>query len=158
MNNDVEIWRYIPESLDYQVSNWGRVRNIQTKQVLKFGPHNGRSRVKLHIRTRPYYFYVHRLVARVFIPGFREDDGLEFLDGDYMNCRVDNLRVKDRATGRIRRQIPKDIRVEVVETGGRYPTISAAARAVGGQATNVNRVLNGTLNTHKGFTFRFVKA
>lgn len=156
--NDVEIWRYIPDSLDYQVSNWGRVRNMRDKHVMKIGVHQGRSRVKLYIRSRPSYFYLHRLVAKVFLPGFLDDDGLDFLDGDYRNCRVDNLRIKDRATGRVCRPIPEDRRIEIVETGRRYRTLSAAAYAVGGQATNVNRVLNGTLSHHKGFTFRFVKA
>lgn len=156
--NDTEVWRYIPDSLDYQVSTWGRVRRVGATDTMKIGRHDRSARVKLMIQTQPHFFYVHRLVAKVFIPGFREDDGIEFLDGDRFNVRLDNLRISDREKGRINLRTPKDLRVEVVETGERYSSISAAARGVGGQPSNVNRVLNGTLNHHKGYTFRYVKA
>lgn len=156
MREDLEVWRYIPDSLDYQVSTWGRVRRVGAPDTMKIGQHKGRPRVKLMIRTQPRYFYVHRLVAKTFMPGFRDDDGLEFLDGDRFNTHLDNLQIKDRETGRINLRLPPDIRVEVVETGDRFRSISAAARAVGGQGANVNRVLHGTLNHHKGFTYRLV--
>lgn len=156
--SDTEVWRYIPESLDYQVSTWGRVRRVGAPDTMKIGRHYGSPRVKLMIRTQPRYFYVHRLVAKVFLPGFRDDDGIDFLDGDRFNVHVDNLQIKDRETGRINLRTPKDLRVEVVETGERYLSISAAARGVGGQPTNVNRVLKGSLGSHKGFTFRYVRA
>lgn len=158
MTIDSEVWRYVRGTLDYEVSNLGRVRRVNSDVFMKIGKHNKSSRVKLQIRTRPKYIYVHRMVAAAFLPDFQEDDGLIFIDGDRFNCRVDNLKIKDRASGRINRRLPKDILVEVVETGEKYPSLSATARAIGGQDTNVNRVLQGTLNHHKGFTFRYVKA
>lgn len=158
MNNDAEVWRYIPGTMAYQVSTWGNVRRVGSTENMVIGIHNRSNRVKLMIRTQPVYFYVHRLVAKTFMPDFREDDGIDFLDGDRHNARLDNLQIKDRRTGRINLRTPKDLRVEVVETGELYPSISSAARAVGGQASNVNRVLRGTLNKHKGHTFRYVKA
>lgn len=149
-----EIWRDIVGFPTYQVSSYGRVRNLNTKNVLVGGGHNGRRRVNLHRRTRAHLFYVHRLVAEAFLEDYDPLRRVLQYDGDPTNNRADNLYMG----GPSARHLPKDILVEVVETGERYVSIAQTARSVGGQPTNVRKVLDGILNTHKGFTYRYVKA
>lgn len=153
----IEQWKTIERAVDYEVSNLGRVRRRSTGSLLNLNAHKGRSRVHLYSRTQGLHAYVHRLVAEAFIPGFKSDDGLIFLDGNLRNTRVDNLKVKDRATGRISRRLPKNIHVEIIETGDIYPSINQAAKAIGGQGWNARRVLTGEFSQHKGYTFRYVK-
>lgn len=149
----IEIWRDIPSVPTLQASSYGRIRNVYTGNIIGHGWHKARPRVTARIRGKQVFLYVHRLVAEAFLPDYRKDARVEHKDGDFDNNAPDNLEMGDRINGRL----PKDIRVQVLETGEKYPSISAAARAVDGQMCNVARVLNGTLKHHKGFTFRFVK-
>lgn len=149
-----EIWRDIVGFPTYQVSSYGRVRNLNTKNVLMGGDHNGRRRVNLHRRTRANIFYVHHLVAEAFLEDYTPRRRVLHYDEDPSNNRADNLYMGGASSQRLR----KDILVEVIETGGRYASVSQAARSVGGQPGNVQKVLDGRLITHKGFTYRYVKA
>lgn len=148
-----EVWRDILSVPTLQASSHGRIRNVYTGNILGHGWHQGRRRVTARVRGRQVFLYVHRLVAEAFLPDYRKDALVAHKDGDFDNNAPDNLEVGRRINGRL----PKDIHVQVLETGENYPSISAAARAVNGQMTNVARVLNGTLKHHKGYTFRFVK-
>lgn len=152
-----EQWKIIGRAAGYEVSNFGRVRRRDNGLLLNLNNHKGRSRVHLYSRTQGFYVYVHRLVAEAFIPGFKSDDGLIFLDGNLRNARVDNLKVKDREKGRISKLLPDNVYVEVIETGDIYPSATQAAKAIGGQCGNVLKVLNGVHSQHRGYTFRYVK-
>lgn len=151
--NDSEIWRDIPGYRDFQISNHGRVRNVFSHNILGCGLHNGRIRVNLYQRGQVNLIHVHRLVAEAFLPDFDKRKTVLHKDRDRTNNHYTNLYMGDR----VHTLLPKDVGVQVIETGDIYPSISAAARAVGGQTTNVARVLNSTLRHHKGFTFQLVK-
>lgn len=146
-----EHWAPIEGFPNHQVSSKGRVRNIHTGNVLRMGLHNGRLRVSMTVGGVQHHIYTHRLVAKAFLPGYSPDLGVRFKDGDTSNADVSNLYIG----APIGHSLSKRTGVEVIETGEIFPSISAAARSVNGQTTNVNRVLNGTLRTHKGYTFRF---
>lgn len=61
-----EIWRDIKGyEGKYQISNFGRVRNVKTGKVLKLYP-NEKGYLRIHIGKKQYR--VHRLVAIAFIP------------------------------------------------------------------------------------------
>lgn len=45
--------------------------------------------------------------------------------------------------------------IEHVETGRKYRTYSAAARAIGGDRWGVKRCCNGVQHSHRGNHFRF---
>ena len=75
--NDIEEeWKTISEWINYQVSNLGRVRNINTGRILKPG-HNtsGYLYVALFHESNNKKQYVHRLVAQEFIdnPDTKQD-------------------------------------------------------------------------------------
>lgn len=84
-------WRTIIEHPDYEVSEFGDVRNKKTGRILKqfVGTRGG-----LMLTIDHATVYVHRLVADAFIPN--EDPNywtdVIHLDGDKQNNEVDNLR------------------------------------------------------------------
>lgn len=62
--------------------------------------------VVFNVGKRQRSYYVHRLVARAFLPDWRPNRFTNFVDGDKFNCRADNLEWRIRATkeqGAIRR-------------------------------------------------------
>lgn len=102
-----EIWKLVPgyESL-YQVSNLGRVRSLGRislrghrlqPRILRPGIAKGRTRksgylvVALHKDGAQKSFFVHRLVALMFVPNPNEYPEVDHVDTDKKNCRWDNL-------------------------------------------------------------------
>lgn len=90
-----EIWKdIIGFERIYEVSNYGRVRNVKSGRILsvsKCGGCRGYAGVSLSKDGKRYGRLVHRLVAEAFIP---RPDGLyevNHKDEDKTNNRVDNL-------------------------------------------------------------------
>lgn len=76
----------------FQVSNLGRVRNIQTFHVRKLQKHkSGYWYITLKYDKKPYTFKVHRLVATAFIPNPNNLPMVNHKDENKLNNRVDNL-------------------------------------------------------------------
>ena len=93
-----EVWQDIPGYEGYyQASTYGRIRNVEKGRVLK-GSTNGRYKTILVGGKKYKRYYVHRLVAIIFIPipdGYKNSvDELEIdhIDGDINNNSVSNLR------------------------------------------------------------------
>lgn len=62
-----EIWKHI-EGFNYEVSNYGRVRRIETGKILKqYENKDGYLRVELRKKGKRKNYRVHRLVATAFI-------------------------------------------------------------------------------------------
>ena len=51
---------------------------------------------------------------------------------------------------------PVHLPVQLVETGAIFETYTEAAKAIGGDRTNVKRVASGVQSHHKGYHFIFV--
>ena len=69
MNTNREFWMSITELINYEVSDQGRVRNIQTGRILK-GRNNGNGYLTVNIRNKKnkfQNFYIHRLVGFAFL-------------------------------------------------------------------------------------------
>ena len=77
---------------DYEVSNFGRVRNKVTKQILPIFGDTLRY-VKLCSNGIPIWMLVDRLVALAFIPNDTNElvNYISHIDGDLENNKVDNL-------------------------------------------------------------------
>ena len=69
-----EEWRAVEEAPNYEVSNYGEVRNIKTGKILKPGKlKSGYLKVSLGIgESQPIQRYIHRLVAIAFLPNVDE--------------------------------------------------------------------------------------
>ena len=186
-----EIWKDIEgyEGI-YQVSNLGRVRSLdrivpalcrQTgtivdyhrkgrilKQRKVFG---GYMAVGFEVRGENVHkgHFVHRLVARAFVPGYREGFDVNHKDEDKTNNRADNLEWCDRqyninyGTGKWRRKKYNARPVEQLTTDGkviaRYDNASQAASAVGCDPSTINAVCRGKphCNTAKGYRWRYTE-
>ena len=95
---DQEIWKDIclkGKEYNYQISNYGRVKNKKTGRILKLqkrGQHKGNyscvDLCKYGIRQR---IDIQRLVAIHFISNVDHKSEVNHLDGDHYNNRVDNL-------------------------------------------------------------------
>lgn len=87
-----EIWIPIPNWEDlYEVSNKGNVRNKKTKKLRTLDMNNcGYYRITLYngIRER---FFIHRLVATVFIDTDDYTKQVNHIDGNKANNSIDNL-------------------------------------------------------------------
>jgi len=94
-----EIWRQIENYPMYEVSNFGRVRNNVTNNVLTVNYNHGYGQVcftRKHLGFKtPKTYRVHQLVARAFLQhipdGFRVV--VDHIDRDVRNNRVDNLQL-----------------------------------------------------------------
>lgn len=95
----VEIWKDI-DGYDgkYQVSNWGKVKNTETGNVLTpYLNKKGYEKVDLyHGRTRRK-FRVNRLVAMTFIPNVDNLPQVNHKDGNKLNNSVTNLEWTDNS-------------------------------------------------------------
>lgn len=90
-----EEWRVIPDFELYEVSNMGRVRSSQFKTGKKIirGTNNGLGYSKVQIMNEHIkkFEYIHRLVAKLFIPNPFNKPCVNHIDNNPGNNRVDNL-------------------------------------------------------------------
>ncbi len=88
-----EIWKTISEYADYEVSNFGRVRNATTDKILK-GAINagGYWVVGLSKNGKAKTHYKHQLVAREWLTNPDEKRCVDHIDGDKTNNHHENLR------------------------------------------------------------------
>lgn len=90
---DGEEWRDIIDHEDYQVSNFGRVRNVETGRILKPGPLNKYKKYRKVCLEDGKTYLVHRLVAQAFIPNSDPEHltQVNHKDENPANNHVDNL-------------------------------------------------------------------
>jgi hypothetical protein len=99
-----ELWRVIPDSDErYQVSNYGRVKSFaykkDTGQILNGFILNGYKQVQINTKKIKRKYYIHKLVAQVWIP--KPSDKHTFvthLDGNLRNNHFSNLEWHTRET------------------------------------------------------------
>lgn len=87
------MWHRIEES-NYEISNLGEVRNINTKQVRKLRP-GGTSDyllVQIYIKNgKRKNYLVHRLVAKYFVSNPYNKEQVNHIDGNKLNNSYTNL-------------------------------------------------------------------
>lgn len=164
-----EVWRDIHgyEGL-YQVSDLGRVRSITrggtNGRMLKPDNCFGYLRYTLCKNNIPTRHRAHRLVAEAFIPNPENKPQLNHINGNKEDNRVDNLEWCTESENQLHSRrvlknhcgIPKKP-VICVETGQRYPSISAAAEATGAPLSALSKVLNGKLSQTHNLHFEFTE-
>ncbi len=86
----MKIWKQYKDS-NYEVSTDGMVRNINTGRILKPSLTKGYKKVVLRNNGNNYSFYIHRLVAEVFLPNPQKLPQVNHKDENVLNNTVDNL-------------------------------------------------------------------
>lgn len=161
-----KIWKEIKgfEGL-YEVSNYGEVRNIRTKRVLKGGKTGkGYLGVILYKNGDRKPKTIHRLVMETFSP-VEEMDKLQVNHKDECkeNNRLDNLEWCDAAynnnygtrTERQSKKISKAVCHEV--SGTIYQSAAEAHRQTGVLASHISECCNGKRKTAGGSAWHFVE-
>lgn len=90
----MEIWRKIKEYPQYEVSNMGDVRNIDTGVILKpqkTGSKRSYYKVNLYNNGNKINKNIHRLVAEAFIPNPCNKPEINHINTNSLDNRVENL-------------------------------------------------------------------
>lgn len=154
-----EVWAAVDDFPDYAVSTHGRVINLRTNKTLKARPNfYGYTHVALRRDGRSFEVYVHHLVAKAFITGYREGVQIRH-EEDNGDNHVNNLRFRRGARmGTVNKRPARAVsrRVKIIETGDIFLTVENLARYIEGDASSVYRVLRGERVSHKGLTFEYL--
>lgn len=153
-----EVWVRLDEFPTYAVSNYGKVLHIRLDNPIPvYIDSYGFVRVNLWHDGRNYNRLVHRLVAAAFLSDFRPYKKVKHADGNKQNNFVENIRPadnRDMPPLKTNQHFLQPSRIEVVETGTIYRSVSDLAEAEGMLVSNIYKVLNGKRNSHKGLTVR----
>lgn len=87
-----EIWKAIKENEKYEISNLGKIRNKKTGRILKTSINNkGYERVIIYINKKPKCYYIHKIVANVFLENPNNFKEINHKDENKLNNCVNNL-------------------------------------------------------------------
>lgn len=122
-------WRTIEDFPDYQVSTTGKIRvrtrvveqlsangnpyyrSIAAQEMTPFNNGIGYLQVNLRRKKRGYKRYVHVLVAKAFVTGWKSGLEVDHKDEDKKNNRARNLEWVTRKENRIRMGLSRRMRV-----------------------------------------------
>ena len=175
-----EIWKDIPGYEGYyQVSNLGRVKSLERRVykgvdkngnpfyqtlktricVLQKSSWGGYPSIVLRKDRNVKSFFVHRLVASLFVPNQENLKEINHKDGDRNNNVAENLEWCNRSyniwhayhmNGRTQ---SNSVPVKCIENGITYPSFHEAARSLGLDKTLISKVAHGKQKETKGYHF-----
>lgn len=157
MNSDTEIWKTLSEFNQYEVSNYGRLRNLNTGKILNGSRMNsGYWRYDFGVDGIRYSRLAHRLVADAFLDPVIGKPFINHKDGCRTNNHVDNLEWCTNSEN-IRHayqvlgnQAHNKIPVRCVETGTVYESACDAERHTGIKNSEINRCCRGKRKSTHG--------
>ena len=160
----MERWKIYNDIPTYEISNFGRVRNIRTGRILHtFINTNGYEIVQLHNQGDCFTKKIHRLVAETFVynddPIIKTD--INHIDGNKLNNDSGNLEWCTRQENTIhgfRIGINKSHRkkkVRIVETGESFDSETECASYLGVTRDAVGKCVHGRVQTCRGYHIVF---
>lgn len=160
----MEEWTTIDEFPNYEISNQGRIRNRNTKQILRQKVDRGYHRIMLYRDGETCTKQIHRLVADSFVPNIDNKKEVNHIDGNKDNNRADNLEwctrgenMKHAFANGLKTPsggVPKK-KVRVLETGDIYDSAYECARQIDCDQGHINQCLTGRRKSHKGYHFEY---
>lgn len=160
----MEIYVNISGYPNYQISNYGNVKNVKTNKVLHPG-NNGKGYLYVNLCKdgKTERFYIHRLVASEFLPNIHNYPIINHKDENGTNNNLNNLEwcthkynlTYGTARERMKQSLGQSI--QCVETGITYCSIREAGRNVKSSYNNISRVLDNPELTAAGFHWITIK-
>jgi hypothetical protein len=87
-----EVWKILNNFSQYEISNFGNIRNNITKNILKPSIRSGYYSVNIRNDEKKYVsMKIHRLVALCFIPNILNKNTVNHIDHNKLNNKIDNL-------------------------------------------------------------------
>lgn len=163
----LEQWKSIEEYKEaYEISNFGRVKNIKTGNVLKNRTDkDGYLDIALFKNGKRKRFKIHRLVAQAFIPNPENKPQVNHIDEDKTNNHVDNLEwctIKynvNYGTNRNRAAEKMSKKIKIIYPDGTFDfcnSISSFSKENHLSKGNIWMVLNGINKQYHGMKFEYV--
>lgn len=168
-----ETWRIIENFTNYEISNLGHVRNIKTGKIRKLQKHRDgylNIMLKSDIDGKFYSCFIHRLVAKAFIPNHNnykevnhknEDkscnivENLEWCNRSYnvnYGTRVLRAAIKNTNGKKSKKVYQYDLRGNFINE---FPSVSEVERVY--KLRNVSEVCRGKRKSAGGFIWRYDK-
>ena len=159
----MEVWKKIEGFENYSVSTHGRVRNDKYNYIIKTESSHY-VRVRLWRKGGAKQFYVHRLVARAFIPNPYNYPIINHKDENKSNNHIENLEwcthsynltYNDLSERRMANGagVP---RKKCLVDGVEYSSIASAAKRVGCNASYLRKLLNNRVTEFRGHSISYV--
>lgn len=162
LSNTIELWKPVSGLDNYEVSNYGRVRNVNTGRILKGSQNNhGYWRYDLSIDGKRVVKSGHRLVADAFIEPVEGKDFVNHKDGCKTNNFFENLEWctneenMRHAFSVLGREPHNKTPVKCIETGVVYESACEAERATGISNSEINRCCRGKRPSAHGLHFEY---
>jgi hypothetical protein len=142
----------------YEISEWGDIRAIGSKTLLKTYLNNGYKMLQIGGR------YVHRLVALTYVdnPDPEKNTVVNHIDGDKLNnhyknlewtTQKDNCNKHDKKISHDRKVVKKDLKGNVIEI---YDNMIKAGESVNLTRSAISKACNKINETAGGFIWDFV--
>ncbi len=164
----MEEWKTIAEASNYEVSNFGNIRNITTKKILKGRiSKSGYYQVSIKIDVNQKFCnrYIHRLVAIYWIDNPNNKREVNHKDGNKLNNNINNLEWITPSENQKRRH-----KIGITKTSNRkvgkftkqgelvveYESIIAAALAERHPRVSIDNVLQGKNHTLCGYVWKYL--
>ncbi len=159
-----EEWKLIENSVNYEVSNYGEVRNKITTNILKTSVMGGYLALSLHISNKKVILKIHRLVAICFLVCPDETYIVNHKDGNKTNNRVENLEWVSRsenAKHAFRLGLNKGKKIKVTKYTlddvfiSEYDSLADAEKETGIFQTHISKVCRGERKTAGGYIWKY---
>lgn len=167
-----EIWKPI-EGFEgfYEVSNKGRIRTLRTNKIITPKNIKGYSGVRLYANGKDHQLYIHRIVAKAFIPNPLNLPEVNHKDENTRNNCVDNLEwcsrkynanygtAKQRALEKRMTLLKRCKTVQKDENGNIvaiYDSIKDAEEKTGFKHQNIQSCCAGKQKQCHGYTFEYL--
>lgn len=87
---ETEVWKVIKSFKDYEISNFGNIKNLKTGKLVKLTKNKKEGYISVSLKNEKLGTVsktVHSLMASVFLPQIQ----VNHIDGNKQNNRLDNL-------------------------------------------------------------------